>query len=260
MCSKTLGKPQWEWIAQARAVARMRPSTAAAEARLDGLLSTADQAMVTAFTGGFRAAQAKIAISKVLAANIAETALESAQITALAILVREVMLPDLFAAIYRPFATILPGPGAQPLPPSDRQVDVFVERMKGLAGPAKDEVVAVGKALSEPAGKPVIPTIADGQAPAIAAPPAPISTIEVASMYGNAWKASVSVAAQSGLTPVFRAAQTSAENVAPHDGTGLVSIAGVAAGGLSLRDVLPIETVLLLYEPFAAAFPFETLR
>ena len=260
MCSKTLGKPQWEWIAQARTVARMRPSTAAAEARLDGLLSTADQAMVSAFTGGFRAAQTKIAISKVLPANIAETALESAQITALAILVREVTIPDLFAAIYRPFATILPGPGAQPLPRSDQQVDVFVERMKGLAGPARDEVMAVGKALSEPAGKPVIPTTPEDEASAVVVTPAPISTIEVASLYGSAWKASVGVAAQSGLTPVFRAAQTSAENATPHDGSGLVAIAGVAAGALAIRDVLPIEMVLLLYEPFAAAFPFESLR
>ena len=33
----------------------------------------------------------------------------------------------------------------------------------------------------------------------------------------------------------------------------------VAAGGIFMRDVLPIEKVLLLYEPFAAALPYERL-
>jgi hypothetical protein len=27
-----------------------------------------------------------------------------------------------------------------------------------------------------------------------------------------------------------------------------------------MRDVLPVEQVLLLYEPFAAAFPYESLQ
>jgi len=27
-----------------------------------------------------------------------------------------------------------------------------------------------------------------------------------------------------------------------------------------MRDLLPVEQVLLLYEPFAAAFPYESLR
>ena len=35
--------------------------------------------------------------------------------------------------------------------------------------------------------------------------------------------------------------------------------AGVAAGAIFMRDVLPIEKVLLLYEPFAVAFPYESL-
>ena len=238
----------------------MRASTAAAEQALDGLLSAADQNMVNAFTTGFRAAQAKLAISKVLTVeNVAQSALESAQVTALAILVREQMAPDVFATIYRPFATIVPGPGAQPPAPPQRQVEVFVEMLKGLTGPIKDEVVAVGRALSEPQGKAVVPPAA-GDAPTIPVPPAPLSTIEVASMYGNAWKATVAAAAQSGRTPLFRAAQTSAENAAPHDGSGMVATAGVAAGALVVEDLVPIETVLLLYEPFAGALPFENLR
>lgn len=238
----------------------MRASTTAIEAQLESLLSAADQAMVNAFTAGFRVAQTKMAISKVLPPNIADTALESAQVTALAILVREQMPPELFAAIYRPYATIVPAPGALPMPSADHQVDVFVERVKALTGAERDEVVAVGKAMSEPAGKPVIPTAAGSQPAAAPAPPAPISTIEVASDYGTAWKASVAAAASSGLTPVFRAAQTSAENAAPHDGSGMVATAGVAAGALAIREVLPIESVLLLYEPFGAAIPFESLR
>jgi hypothetical protein len=36
-------------------------------------------------------------------------------------------------------------------------------------------------------------------------------------------------------------------------------LAGVAAGAIFMRDALPIEKVLLLYEPFAAAFPYESL-
>jgi hypothetical protein len=34
----------------------------------------------------------------------------------------------------------------------------------------------------------------------------------------------------------------------------------VAAGGIFMRDLLPIEQVLILYEPFGAAFPYEALR
>jgi hypothetical protein len=58
----------------------------------------------------------------------------------------------------------------------------------------------------------------------------------------------------------FRATQDGAEMAAPHDGSGIVGHAGVAAGGIFMRDVLPIEQVLLLYEPFAAAFPYESLQ
>ena len=49
-----LGPKQWEWIATARMVSRQRQSTGAIEDVLDGLLSGADQAMVNAFTSGFR--------------------------------------------------------------------------------------------------------------------------------------------------------------------------------------------------------------
>ena len=58
----------------------------------------------------------------------------------------------------------------------------------------------------------------------------------------------------------FRATQDSAEQAAPHDGLGIVGFAGVAAGGIFMRDILPIEKVLLLYEPFAAALPYESLQ
>jgi len=51
-----------------------------------------------------------------------------------------------------------------------------------------------------------------------------------------------------------------AEQAAPHDGSGIVGTAGVAAGSIFMRDLLPVEQVLLLYEPFAAAFPYESLR
>ena len=34
----------------------------------------------------------------------------------------------------------------------------------------------------------------------------------------------------------------------------------MAAGGIFMRDVLPIEKVLLLYEPFAGAIPYESLE
>ena len=46
---------------------------------------------------------------------------------------------------------------------------------------------------------------------------------------------------------------------APHDGLGIVGFAGVAAGAIFMRDALPIEKVLLLYEPFSSAFPYESL-
>jgi hypothetical protein len=54
--------------------------------------------------------------------------------------------------------------------------------------------------------------------------------------------------------------QDSAEQAAPHDGLGIVGFAGVAAGGIFMRDILPIEKVLLLYEPFAAVAPYESLK
>ena len=62
------------------------------------------------------------------------------------------------------------------------------------------------------------------------------------------------------LAFTFRAAQDGAEMAAPHDGSGIVGYAGVAAGGIFMRDLLPVEQVLVLYEPFAAAFPYESLQ
>lgn len=210
---------------------------------LDNLLSNADQAMVTAFTSGFRAAQTKLAISKVVSDDVTSAALESAQVVALAILVREQLDPAQFAIIYRPFATVLPGPGYQPPPPVDRQIAAFLARLPTLSGPSEAEAAAVAKVLSEP------PKPAGPQAPGF----------NPAAYYQSAWRAVIEMANKSGRTMAFRAAQDGAEMAAPHDGSGIVGHAGVAAGGIFMRDLLPIEQVLLLYEPFAAAFPYETL-
>jgi hypothetical protein len=232
-------------------VSRQRPSTAEAEELLDGLLSSADQGMVNAFTGGFRVAQTKLAISKTVPDDVTSAALESAQVVALAILVREQLDPAHFAVLYRPFATVLPGPGYQPPPPVDRQIAAFLARLPTLSGPTEAEAAAVAKALSEP------PRLAgQGAAQALAVQRA----FEPAAHYQAAWKAVIDAANKSGRTMAFRAAQDGAEMAAPHDGSGIVGHAGVAAGGIFMRDVLPVEQVLLLYEPFAAAFPYESLQ
>lgn len=250
-----LGPAQWEWIATARMLSRQRPSTAAGEELLEGLLAEADQAMVNAFTSGFRPAQAKIAITKALPndENASAAALESAQIVALAILVREQMDPAQFQAFYRPFATVLPGPNYQPAAPIDRQLAAFMNGLPKLSGPVEAEVAAVAKALSEP---PKPPPTSPGVVPAVTAPPTGLSP---ATNYTAAWKLVIATANQVGMRQAFRAAQTSAEEAAPHDGLGIVGFAGVAAGAIFMRDALPIEKVLLLYEPFAAAFPYESL-
>jgi hypothetical protein len=85
-------------------------------------------------------------------------------------------------------------------------------------------------------------------------------SLNPAANYAAAWKEVIATANQSGRTQAFRVMQDSAEQAAPHDGLGIVGFAGVAAGGIFMRDVLPIEKVLLLYEPFAAAFPYESLQ
>ncbi len=225
------------------------------EQALEGLLSSADQAMVNAFTGGFRVAQTRLAISKSLPdSNAVAAALESAQIVALAILVREQMDPAQFAAAYRPFATVLPGPGAQAAPPVDRQIAAFLRFLPGLSGGPEAEVAAVAKALSEG------PKPAGGPAAAAAGTPLVAAGLEPAANYTAAWKLAIATANQSGRTQSFRVMQDSAEQAAPHDGLGIVGFAGVAAGGIFMRDVLAIEKVLLLYEPFAAALPYESLQ
>jgi len=222
---------------------------------LEGLLAGADQAMVNAFTSGFRVSQTQLAINKAIPdASAASAALESAQIVALAILVREQMEPAQFDMVYRPFATILPGPGYQPAPPVDRQIVAFLRVLPTLTGPPEAEIAAVAKALSELPVKPAAPTGALG---AVGAGPA---TLSPAANYAAAWKEVIATANQSGRTHAFRAMQDSAEQAAPHDGLGIVGFAGVAAGGIFMRDVLPIEKVLLLYEPFAAAVPYESLQ
>jgi hypothetical protein len=213
--------------------------------------------MVNAFTTGFRAAQARLAIGKVLPEPAAAAAaLESAQVVALAILVREQMYPLQFASIYRPYATVFPGPDYQAPPSVDRQIAAFLQRLPSLSGEAEAEVAAVAKVLSEPPKpQPTAAALAAGAAPPSLAPPG----LDPAALYSAAWKAAIATANESGRTNAFRAAQDGAEQKAPHDGSGIVGCAGVAAGGIFLRDVLPIEQVLVLYEPFAAAFPYESL-
>ena len=221
---------------------------------LEGSLAGADQAMVNAFTGGFRVAQTRLAIDKALPdPAAAAAALESAQIVALAILVREQMDQAQFDVVYRPFATILPGPGYQPAPPVDRQIVAFLRALPTLTGPPEAEIAAVASALSEPP-RAVAPA---GGLAAVGVGPA---TLNPAANYAATWKEVIATANQSGRTHSFRAMQDSAEQAAPHDGLGIVGFAGVAAGGIFMRDILPIEKVLLLYEPFAAALPYESLR
>lgn len=223
---------------------------------LDGLLGGADQAMVNAFTTGFRVAQVKGAIDKSLPDPVAgAAALESAQVVALGILVREAMQPAQFETIYRPFATILPGPGYRPAAPIDQQIAAFLRALKTLSGEPEKEVSLVAKALSVPP-KPA------GTASAAAAASAPVIAVtgfDPAATYAAAWKQVISMANQTSRTVSFRAMQDSAEQAAPHDGLGIVGFAGVAAGAIFMRDVLPIEKVLLLYEPFAGIFPYEQL-
>jgi hypothetical protein len=235
-------------------VARQRPSNAGIEEVLDGLLSGADQAMVNAFTTGFRVAQAKSAIERsVTDPTAAAAALESAQVVALGILVREAIDPAQFDAIYRPFATVLPGPTYRAPAPIDQQIAAFIKRLPTLAGDPEKEVSAVAKTLSVPP-KPQTAAAA-GAMSAIAAP----LGLDPAANYTAAWKQVISLANQAGRTQAFRVMQDTAEQAAPHDGLGIVGFAGVAAAAVFMRDVLQIEKVLLLYEPFAAAFPYESL-
>lgn len=209
--------------------------------------------MVNAFTSGFRVAQTKSAISKSLSdPEAVAAALESAQIVALAILVRETMDRAQFEAVYRPFATVLPGPGYQAPPPIDQQIAAFLRLLPTLKGEIESEVSIVAKKLSE---KPK--TVAPGAA---AMPVVAATALDPAANYAAAWRLAVSTANQIGRTNAFRAMQDGAEQAAPHDGLGIVGFAGVAAGALFMRDMLPIEKVLLLYEPFAAAFPYERLQ
>jgi hypothetical protein len=209
--------------------------------------------MVNAFTGGFRVAQIKQAISKALPEPAAAAALESAQVVALAILVREQLYPMQFASIYRPFATVLPGPGYEPPPSVDRQIAAFLQRLPSLSGEAEVETAAVAKVLAEPPKAP--PAVG-----AVGTVPVGPADLDPAALYSAAWKSAIAIANLSGRTNAFRAAQDGAEQKAPHDGSGIVGSAGVAAGAIFLRDVMPIEQVLLLYEPFAAAFPYESLK
>ncbi|HSP08834.1 MAG TPA: hypothetical protein VLU92_04480 [Candidatus Dormibacteraeota bacterium] len=235
-------------------MARQRSSTVVLEQVLDGLLSSADQAMVNAFTSGFRVAQTQLAIGKSLSdPEAAAAALESAQVVALAILVREQMESAQFDAAYRPFASVLPGPSYQAPPPVDRQIAAFLGVLPKLAGEVEAEVAAVAKFLSE-RPKPV-----PGGSGAVANIAPAASKLDPAANYSAAWKLVIATANQSGRTQSFRAMQDGAEQAAPHDGLGIVGFAGVAAGAIFMRDVMPLERVLLLYEPFAAAFPYESL-
>ncbi len=233
-------------------MARQRQSSGAVEEVLDGLLSGADQAMVNAFTSGFRVTQAKASIGKSLPDETATAAaLESAQVVALGILVREQLQQAQFEAVYRPFASILPGPTYRPSAPIDQQIAAFLRLLPTLKGDVEAEVSKVAKTLSSPAKAPA----AAGSVGVIAQP----TGLDPAASYTAAWKQVIATANQIGRTQAFRAMQDSAEQAAPHDGLGIVGFAGVAAGAIFMRDALPIEKVLLLYEPFGSAFPYEAL-
>lgn len=211
--------------------------------------------MVNAFTSGFRVTQVKSAIDRSLPdPNASAAALESAQIVALAILVREQMQPAQFETVYRPFATILPGPTYRPAPPIDQQIAGFLRLLPTLKGDVEAEVSTVAKTLSQPP-RPAATPAAAGGVPVLAMPAA----LDPAVNYTAAWKQVIATANQLGRTQAFRVMQDSAEQAAPHDGLGIVGFAGVAAGAIFMRDALPIEKVLLLYEPFASAFPYELL-
>ena len=239
---------------------RQRPSNGEVEKVLDGLLSSADQSMVNAFTSGFRVAQIKLGISRHVGEPAASLALESAQVVALAVLVREQMDPAQFAAVYRPFATVLPGPGYLPPPPVDRQIAAFLARLPRLSGPIEAEVATVARILSEPP-KPAAPVAPAAAAnPAVGLMPGGPPEFDPSALYTGAWKMVIDTANKAGRTMAFRAAQDGAEMAAPHDGSGIVGYAGVAAGGIFMRDLLSVEQVLLLYEPFAAAIPYESLQ
>jgi hypothetical protein len=235
-------------------VARQRPSVAAVEEVLDGLLSGADQAMVNAFTSGFRVSQAKSAIERSVTDTTAvAAALESAQVVALGILVREALEPAQFEIVYRPFATVLPGPSYRPALPIDQQIAAFIRHLPTLAGEPEKEVATVAKTLSAPP-KPV--SVASATAVQVIGAQ---TGLDPAANFTAAWKQVISLANQAGRTTAFRAMQDAAEQAAPHDGLGIVGFAGVAAGAIFMRDVLPVEKVLLLYEPFGAVFPYEGL-
>ena len=236
-------------------VSRQRSSTGAVEDVLDGLLSGADQAMVNAFTTGFRVTQVQNAIARCLTDSIAvAAALESAQVVALGILVREQLQPAHFEAVYRPFATVLPGPSYRPVGPIDQQIAAFLRHLPTLKGDVEAEVAAVAKSLSQ-APKPPTPAAAGSAVPVVAVPVG----LDPAANYSAAWKQVIATANQVGRTQAFRAMQDAAEQAAPHDGLGIVGFAGVAAGAVFMRDAMPVEKVLLLYEPFASAFPYESL-
>ena len=254
--AKALGPAQWEWVATARIVARQRASNAANEDVLDGLLSGADQAMVNAFTSGFRVTQVRAAISKSLPDETATAAaLESAQVVALGILVREQMPQPQFESIYRPFASIVPGPTYRPPAPIDQQIAALLRLLPTLTGEVEAEVSTVAKSLSQQA-RPAVQTPAAAGGVGVMAQP---TGIDPAANYTAAWKQVIAMVNQLGRTQAFRAMQDAAEQAAPHDCHGIVGFAGVAAGAVFMRDALPIEKVLLLYEPFAAAFPYESL-
>lgn len=249
------GPAQWEWIATARLVSRQRSSAGAVEDVLDSLLSGADQAMVNAFTTGFRVSQVRTAIAKCLSdPNAVSAALESAQVVALGILVREQLQPVHFEAVYRPFATVLPAPNFRPAGPIDQQIAAFLRHLPTLRGDVEAEVAAVAKTLSQ-APKTSTPAAAGAAVPVVAVPVG----LDPAANYSTAWKEVIATANQVGRTQAFRAMQDAAEQAAPHDGLGIVGFAGVAAGALFMRDAMPIEKVLLLYEPFSSAFPYESL-
>jgi len=254
---KTLPKGRWEFVVAARTLTRLRPLVEQAEGEVDKLLETADQAMVNAFTSGFRVAQVRQALAGALPEHIGKVALEATQIAAFAILVREQLSADAFATLYRPFATFIPGPGYAAPPPPARQVQLFVERLQALSGQAKIDVSTVARAMMAPPAQPPppFPTLPSG-APS---PPQPPPPFNLAELYNRSWKTVVAAADQAGRRPQLADAQVRSEAVPPRDGSGIVASAGMAGGALALRDVVPSEALLVVYEPFSFAIPLEIL-
>jgi len=117
---KNFGKAQWEWIATVRVLSRQRASTADVEQVLEQPALQCRPGHGECLHDRVQVAQTKSGDSQGRPEAVASVALESAQIVALGDPGREQLDPATFAALYRPLATVLPGPNYQPPAPVDR--------------------------------------------------------------------------------------------------------------------------------------------